>query len=92
MVSQELGVLGDQLNCNSNYSYIAGRITDGILGETWKNTYKNPYYQKVILNFISQGTFPIYKQWVYDGKQIPLEEIIQLATSLICNGVNSIEK
>lgn len=90
MVSQELGKLGEQLICSGNYDYISRKITDSILGQTWKNVYKNPYFQNIIVSFISQGTLAIYKKWVADKKQIPLEDIIQLSIQLICNGINSL--
>ena len=41
--------------------------------------------------YVSQSTLEIYKQWVADGKKIPLEDIIQIATKLICSGVNGLD-
>ena len=35
-----------------------------------------------------KSTLAIYKQWVADGKKIPLEDIISIATQLICHGIN----
>ena len=30
----------------------------------------------------------LYKQWVADGKKIPVEEVIQLSNCLICKGID----
>ena len=32
----------------------------------------------------------LYRQWVADGKQLPLEELIQMAIRLICYGMASV--
>ena len=42
------------------------------------------------MTYVAQSTLEIYKQWIADGKKIPLEEIIQIASRLICNGVNGL--
>lgn len=34
----------------------------------------------------------LYRQWVADGKQMPLEDAIQLATKLICDGMSAFVK
>ena len=49
-----------------------------------------PYIQNIIMTYAAQSTLEIYKQWVADGKKIPLEDIIKIATRLICNGINGL--
>ena len=90
LCAEELGKLGEKLNCNDNN--IGKQITDKIMNETWKfsKANKNPYYQNIIMSFVSQATLAIYRQWISDKKQIPLEEIIELATNLICEGINNL--
>ena len=81
--------------CSGSYHYISRRITNEIMSETWgtdgKQRNVDPYVQNIIMTFVSQSTIEIYKQWVADGKKIPLEEIIALTTKLICTGVNGLE-
>jgi hypothetical protein len=64
------------------------------MNQTWKNgassSAENPYIQNIIMTYAAQSTLEIYKQWVADGKKIPLEDIIKIATRLICNGVNGL--
>ena len=42
--------------------------------------------------FVSQATIEIYKQWTADKKKIPLDEIIELTTKLICSGINGVSE
>ena len=92
LVSEGAGRLHERLMCSGSYHYISRRITNEIMSETWgadgKQRNVDPYVQNIIMAFVSQSTIEIYKQWVADGKKIPLEEIIALTTRLICGGVN----
>lgn len=95
LTHEELGRLGERITCSGNYHYISRRITNDILGQTWKADGEirgtNPYVQNIIMNFVSQSTLTIYRQWVADGKRIPLEEIIALTTKLICSGLDGLK-
>ena len=94
LVHEELGRLGERITCAGSYHYISRRITSDILEQTWKpgdaGAGVDPYVQDIVMNFVSQGTLTIYKQWVADGKPIPLEDIIQLAIQLICHGLDGL--
>lgn len=91
LCSEELGKLGERLTCSGNYKYISRKITNDIMNQTWKSDLGSPYIQNIIMTYVAQSTLEIYKQWVADGKKIPLEDIIKIATKLICNGVNGLE-
>lgn len=89
--NEELGKLGERLTCSGSYHYISRRITNDIMDQAWKNDKNspdNPYIQNIYLTYIAQSTLAIYKQRVADGKKIPLEEIIQITTKLVCHGAN----
>lgn len=90
---EELGKLGERITCSGSYHYISRSITNDIMEQARKgdkNIPANPYVQNIYMTYVSQSTLSIYKQWVADGKKIPLEEIIRLATKLICDGANSL--
>ena len=89
---EELGELGERITCSGNYQYISRRITSNILNTAWSKDNRNPYIQNLIKTFVSQSTLELYKQWISDGKVIPLEDMIKITTELICRGVNDIEK
>ena len=96
LVSEGAGRLHEKLLCSGSYHYISRRITSEIMSETWgtdgqrKNV--DPYVQNIIMTFVSQASIEIYKQWAADKKKIPLDEIIKLTTTLICSGINGLEK
>lgn len=91
LCSEELGKLGERITCSGSYKYISRRITNEIMTTTWGTDKQNPYIQNIIMAFVAQGTLEIYKQWVADGRKIPLEDIIALTTQLICHGVNDLK-
>ncbi|MEQ3170124.1 TetR/AcrR family transcriptional regulator [Dysosmobacter welbionis] len=92
LVHEELGKLGERITCSGSYHYISHRITSDILDQTWKvdgqKRKVDPYVHSIVMNYVSQSTLIIYKQWVADGKRIPLEDIIRITTALVCNGLN----
>ncbi len=91
-LSQEsLGKLGERITCAGSYHYVSRRITSDIMSQTWTKGPGDPFRQDIIMTFISQSTLAIYKQWVADGKRIPLEDIIELAIRLVCHGVEGIK-
>lgn len=56
----------------------------------------NPYAhlcqakQNIINNFLATSSLDIYRQWVADGKTIPLDELTELSETLLSHGVSSI--
>lgn len=88
LCNQELGKLGERLVCSGSYHYISRRITNDIMQQAWSGTVNDAYVQSIVMTYVSQSTLAIYKQWVLDGKQIPFEEIIEITSKLVCNGIN----
>lgn len=88
---EEFGELGERLACSGEYNYINSQMVNANMRYTWKeenDKAEDPYRQNIVMAYVSQSSLAIYRQWVSDGKKIPLEEIIQLASTLICQGVN----
>ena len=63
---------------------------------TWK---KSPAFQKLkpeeqnlVLVFINTFGVGCYRQWVADGKKVPLETVIQISGALMCGGLNQFFK
>lgn len=58
----------------------------------------NPYAaytkeeQNIINNYLCMTSMNIYRQWVDDGKRIPLERLIELSGQLLTNGIDSVIK
>ena len=93
LFSEELGKLGEILLTSGSYHYISQKITNDILAQTWQHGNKDQnassYTQNIIMTFVSQSTLAMYRQWVSDGKKIPVEDIINIASQLICEGLDN---
>ncbi len=48
------------------------------------------YEQNLIHTFANSATLSIYKQWIEDGKKVPVERIIELTTTMINDGLKEI--
>lgn len=88
---EELGELGERITCAGSYHYVSRRITSDIMNQAWERDQNDPFTQDIIMTYLSQSTLAIYKQWVADGKRIPLEDIIDLTIQLVCHGVDGIK-
>jgi AcrR family transcriptional regulator len=58
----------------------------------------NPYAhlpeaeQNIVNTFTTQSSLDMYRQWVADGKKVPLERLIELTGMLLSSGTESITK
>ncbi len=56
----------------------------------------NPYKhlsqakQNIVNTFLITSSLDMYRQWIADGKKVPLEEVIELSGELLSHGVESI--
>lgn len=92
LTMEESGKFGERLACSGNYYYINRQMVTVMMRDTWKKENakaKDPYLQNVAMAYVSQSTLAIYRQWVADGKRIPLEEIIETTSTLVCDGLNA---
>ncbi|MBQ9868941.1 MAG: TetR/AcrR family transcriptional regulator [Ruminococcus sp.] len=48
--------------------------------------------ESIVFAYYGDITAILYRQWVTDGKKLTLDEIIELATKLICEGMGSVVK
>ena len=91
--SAEQGLAYEKITCATGaYSQTRQEMIDRVIAETWgeSETFRalNPSQQRMVLNFISTVSVGCYREWVADGKQMPLEEVIQLSTTLMCGGLD----
>ena len=50
-----------------------------------------PEAQNMINIFLTTGSLELYRQWVADGKNMPLEDVIALTGTLLDEGVSALE-
>ena len=87
LYSEALGRLGEKLNCCD--TNLAQGIKDEIMTQMWDSQANNNSVHNIITAFVTQSTLAIYRQWVRDGRQILLDDIINITIELICRGVNN---
>ncbi len=82
------------LYCNPTYSDFSMKL----IATTMKHNRQinNPYeayspeMQNIINAFVTNASMVAYRQWVADGKKVPVEEVVQVVGSLLETGVQSI--
>ena len=91
LYSVEKGELYEKITCSGNYRYIRQKMINHVMESTWGQSdivkCCNEYKQNILFTFIQSASVEMYRQWVADGKRIPLEEIIQMTNLLLCQGV-----
>lgn len=86
----------EKIICTPSYRDFIGKGFLAMLKHN-RNRY-NPYdaysqeEQNVINTFLGGTSISIYRQWVLDGKKIPLEELIDLSGKLLNEGISSLKK
>ena len=91
--SAEQGLAYEKITCATGaYSQTRQEMIDRVIAETWGESEAfrslSPSQQRMVLNFISTVSVGCYREWVADGKQMPLEDVIQLSTTLMCGGLD----
>lgn len=81
----------EKITCGGNYSYIRSQMIKNVMTSTWQSP-KNPAStdkkQEIMMAFMQAASLEIYRFWVQGGKKIPLNEITEIAVTLICKGIN----
>ena len=87
-------MLHERLICSGSYQKFRESVNKRIMEhrrETNRGIFgANDLSENFIFSFFGANTTLLYRQWVADGKKMPIEDAIQLATKLICNGMSSV--
>jgi len=86
-------LLNERLLCSGSYSHIGDKINEKIMAyQAEKNRgafSRNPLVDNLVFAYFAANSTILYRQWVTDGKQLPLEDLITASTNLICNGLSA---
>lgn len=92
MFSASAGAVYDRITCSGDCGVIRNDMMDLTTRDFWRRSSWfqsfDKYTQRVILQYIQVSTVGIYRQWVADGKKMPLGELIQLSSNLIYRGID----
>ena len=91
LYSIEKGAFYDKITCSGNYTYIRQKMINNVMDNTWS---RSEFVKKldrckrnILYAYIQTASVEMYRQWVADGKQIPIEDVIEMTNQLLCQGV-----
>ena len=88
--------LQDQLLCSGSYQFFYDRVNQQVMGHRKLMNCgafgMDEASENIIFAYYGSITAILYRQWVADGKKLSLEEVIELSTKLICEGMSSVVK
>lgn len=90
MFSEEQGEFYEKITCGGNYSHIREQMIMRVNSDrvAYPELSNLPVeQQKIIHCFLSESLLAIYKSWILGGKRLPVEEIIELTSSLLIDGI-----
>lgn len=92
--ASQMPFLHERLMCSGSYRPVWEKINKRIMDhrkETNRGAFGlNEYAENLVFAYYGANSSLLYRQWVADGKRLPLEELIEMATKLICNGMSSV--
>lgn len=86
--------LHERLLCSGSYQRVGDAISRRIMEHRRKEN-KNAFgldeaRESLVFSYFAMNSGNLYRQWVADGKKLPLEDLIDMATKLICYGMSSV--
>ena len=89
-------LLHERIMCSGSYRPIWDKINKRIMDyrrETNRGVFGlDKYSENLVFAYYGANSALLFRQWVADGKKLSLEELIDIATRLICNGMSSVVK
>ena len=84
-----------KITCDERYDYIRNAMQDKVMQKAIEKTAKEHGLNKHIVGVIStfnSCALYLYRQWVKDGRKIPLKKMIEITSSLMENGVKGVRE
>ena len=96
--SEEKGMMFERINTSPNFEYIRLRmiqkVEDYALSDNNFHMLKkfDEISQNLIHSFINWSCVGLYREWVKNGRRLPMDEAIKLSANLIKNGLKTTVK
>lgn len=92
--SAKQGPAYDKITINGSYNGIRQQMIDQVMSHTWGSSSEfkkmSAFEKKVLLNFVEKTGLDIYIQWVKNGRQEKIEDVIAYAAALMRGGVDKL--
>lgn len=96
LYATEQGLAFEKITCGGNYRLIRDEMTDVVTKTAWSRSEAfqklSPYEQKVLINFVNDAVLRLYREWVLDGKPIPVTDVVDIANKIVIGGVKGLFK
>ena len=94
-VSSPESALLERIMCSGSYRFLAKKINAKVIlhrKERQKSAGSNlsEAAEEIVFSYYGTIAAVIFRQWVMDGKKLSVEELTELATKLICHGIESV--
>ena len=86
------GLAYEKITCCETYYSIRDNMITKVNDVGWGKSEQycklSDYEKKLLLDFVNHAVLAAYKQWVEDGKKMPIEEVIALTNRIVLGGVD----
>ena len=93
-VASPQSTLLERIMCCGSYRFLAKKINEKVIihrKETQRDaTGMSEAAEEIVFSYYGSVAAVLFRKWVADGKKLSVEELIELATKLICHGVEGI--
>ena len=84
----ERGEVFERITCAGPHDALQSRMEGGVLERHGASSPDDPE-RSLLMAFVTRSTLAIYRQWVDDGKRVPIERVADIAARLLCHGALS---
>ena len=96
LFAAEQGLAYEKITCGGAYRHIrdemTGRVNDAVWSRSKEYAALSDFEKSVLMEFINGSVLTAYRQWVEDGKKLPLEDVIGITNRIVLGGVNGFFK
>ena len=94
--SAEQSLAYEKITCSGTYHSVRDEMVADVNVAGWGKSKKyqklSDYEKKLLMGFINNAVLTAYRQWVEDGKKMPMEEVIEMSNRIVLGGVNGFFK
>lgn len=82
----------EKITCSASYFMIRDDMISEVNEAGWGSSRKyrslSDFEKKLLMSFVNETVLCAYRQWVEDGKKMPVEEVIKITNRAVLGGVN----
>lgn len=96
LFSSEQGLAYEKITCSKAYHAIRDEMVENVTDAGWSRSKKyqklSDFEKKLLVEFVNNAVLSAYRQWIEDGKKLPLDDIIEVTNRIVLGGVEGFFK